>query len=384
VRLSDDRSNLTVAANEEGMTEFFRVNNPIQIGSIELHNPLVFAPMVTNLANPDGTVSNALIEFVRARAQGGVGLVITENTVVNPAGRLFPNTRIDGDEFIPGLAQLFAAVHQEGAKVIIQLDHEGRETIPDATNGLGPVAPSPIPSPTFQVAPREMTTSDIEQTISDFVAAALRAQKAGADGVELQGAHGFLIHQFLSPCTNKRTDAYGGNVESRTRFVVEIIKKIKKSAGNDFVVCCRISGEDFVAGGLTLKDTMPIAKLLEKAGADAIHVSAGVLETADHIAPPQTFPGIPHAYLSAAIRKTITIPVIAAGKVSGLDVAEKLIIEGKADLVAFARPLLADPELVNKELAGLSEEVTRCVWCNSCFEKILSPEPAIACKLHNG
>lgn len=365
------------------MSKYRSVNSPIRIGSLELSNRLVFAPMVTNLANPDGTVSDNLVEFVQARAGGGVSLVITENTAVNQAGRLFPNTRIDGDKFIPGLARLFAAVHQAGSKVIIQLDHEGRETTPEATNGLGPIAPSPVPSPTFKVIPRQMSLDDIKQTAADFVAAALRAQKAGADGVELQGAHGFLIHQFLSPRTNMRTDAYGGDIRNRSRFIVEIIEKIKKSAGNDFIICCRISGEDFIEGGLTLKDTRPIAKLLEKAGADLIHVSAGVLETADHIAPVDSLPNFPHAYLSAAIRESIGIPVIGVGKIPDLEVAENLIIEGKADLVGFARSLLADPQLVNKEMAGRSDDVVRCDWCNECFSKILSSEPEIACKLHN-
>ncbi len=362
------------------MGRYEAISTPIRLGQMELKNRLVFAPMVTNLANPEGTVSDELIEFVRARARGGVGLVVTENTAVNRAGRLFPNTRIDGDEFIPGLAKLFAAVHEEGAKVLIQLDHEGRETTPEATGGLGPVAPSPIPSPTFKITPREMTIEEIEQTIDDFVKAAWRAKRAGADGVELQGAHGFLIHQFFSPRTNKRTDAYGKDVHGRARFAMEIIREIKKLAGREFVVCCRISGESFVEGGLTLEDTVPIAKLLEEAGADAIHVSAGVLEAAEHICPTDIYPDAPHAYLWAAIKRAVNIPVIGVGKIAGLALAEELIKSECADLIAFGRSLLADPEMILKELEGRHREVVRCNWCNWCLEKILSPEPKIGCK----
>ena len=364
------------------MTKYERINSPIQIGSMVLRNRLVFAPMVTNLADSQGGVSDELIEFVRARARGGAGLVITENTAVNQAGRLFPNTRIDGDEFISGLTRLFDAVHKEGAKVIIQLDHEGRETTPDATKGLGPVAPSSIPSPVFKFTPRAMTRDDIHCTQNDFVAAALRAQKAGADGVELQGAHGFLIHQFLSPRTNKRRDNYGGDMFGRSRFVIEVIEKIKKTTGKDFVVCCRINCQDFVEGGLVLEETVQIAKLMEEAGVDVIHVSAGVLDALDHIAPTGSFPNAPHAEMIAEIYAAVGIPVIAVGKVPNLDVAEQLLAEGKAELVAFGRPLLADPDLINKEFAGHAETVVRCVWCNECLTKILSPEPKVACKLH--
>lgn len=363
------------------MRKYENINKPIRIGSVKIRNRLVFAPMVTNLANSDGTVSSRLKQFIKRRAKS-VGLVITENTAVNKAGRLFPNTRIDDDRFIPGLKSLFDVIHAEGAGALIQLDHEGRETTHEATGNLGPIAPSPIPSPTFNVTPREMTLEDIEKTINDFVDSAIRARKAGADGVELQGAHGFLIHQFLSPRTNRRRDKYGGNPQRRARFFVEIIEKIKKKIATDFIVCCRISAESFVDGGLTIKDTKFIAKLLQEAGADIIHVSSGVLEAIDHISPTASFPEAPHADLSAEIKKSVDIPVIAVGKVPGIDLAEKLLGEGKADMVAFARSLLADPDLIEKEASGRHHEVIQCKWCNQCLSKILSPEPEIACVLH--
>lgn len=363
-------------------TLFPLLTQPFNLKNLELRNRLVFAPMVTNYANPDGTVTEDLIQFVTDRARAGVGLVIVGNTSVNQAGKLFPNTQLDRDEQVEGFSKLFQSIHDEGAKAFVQLDHEGRETSPDATGGKGPVAPSPIASPTFQITPRELTTEEIKDTVKDYISAAARAQKAGADGVELQGAHGFLIHQFLSPRLNQRSDDYGGSLENRVRFVGEIIKGIKETCGQDFVVCCRISGDAYVEGGLTLDQTVPISQLMQKEGADVIHVAAGVLEAVTHVTPTADMEDAPHAHLSEAIRSAVGIPVIAVGKIPSLSKAEELIEEGKADLIAMGRPLLADSQLPTKELSGKADEVIRCEFCNECLNKILSPEPRVECKLH--
>lgn len=367
---------------EEIEYPFERVRSPIQVGKLRLRNRLVFASMETNLANSDGTVSKGLVEFIRARAQGGVGLVITENTAVDPAARPFPSTRIGDDEFISGLSWLCRAVHRERAAVFIQLDHRGVASS-DRSGGTRAVAPPAVRPSNFGAMPWEMTREEIHQTIEDFVLGAVRAQKAGADGVEIQAAHGFLVHRFLSPRTNNRLDAFGQGLVGRARLIVEILNGIKDACGPDFAISCRVSAEDFVGGGLTLEHTMPTARLMARNGADMIHVSAGVIDSPAHVVPPASPPDAPHGHFAEAIRSVVGIPVIAVGKIPDLETAERLLEHRKADLVAFGRSLLADPDLPAKELVGRGSEVLRCERCNSCLEKILGSCSPVACKLHS-
>lgn len=347
---------------EEG--RFPRLFSPIKIGHLELKNRLVVAPMVTGLAHADGTVSQRLIEYWLARARGGWGLLIEGFTSVDPSGNL-PKARTSGlgiwdDKFIGGLKKLTEAVHRAGGIIGIQLAHAGRQTKLD---GIKPVAPSSIPCPVFKERPRELSTEEVYQLIEKFGDAARRAYEAEFDAIEIHGAHGYLIAQFMSPLTNRRTDEFGGSLRNRMRFPLEIIKEIKKRIGNDIPLLFRISAEEKVPGGRTLSETLVIARMLEEAGIDCIDVSIGLAMSSQYIIAP---PEIPPGFLFSAsykVKKAVHIPVIVCGRINDPLLAENALHLGYADLIALGRPSIADPELPNKIASGNMDEICPCIYC---------------------
>ena len=248
---------------------------PFRLGKMELRNRIVMPPMVTRYADEQGYITERMKNYYEARAKGGAGLIIVEAHFVHQLGRVYPNqANISDDRCIPGLSALVQLIHKHGAKAAIQLHHCGRMTKLDL-NGMQPVAPSALATPEGRV-PKELTVEGIAEIVAHFAAAALRAKKAGFDSVELHGAHGYIIDQFLSRSTNRRKDEYGGNLEKRARFLVEIIKAIKEAAGKSYPVWPRINGKEYgVEQGTTLEEAQQIARMAEEAGADAIHVSAG-------------------------------------------------------------------------------------------------------------
>ncbi|MBC7322386.1 MAG: NADH:flavin oxidoreductase, partial [Acetomicrobium sp.] len=216
-----------------------------KIGNLNIRNRIVMPPMGTNFANADGSVSQVLIDYYKERARGGVGLIITEIVCIDsPVGKAITNQLcLDDDKYIGGFSDLAEAVHLEGAKIFVQLHHAGRQTTPEITGGFQPVCPSSTHEPFLNVTPRELTDEEIEDLVKKFVKAAVRAKMAGIDGVELHGAHGYLIGQFMSPHINKRTDKWGGNTERRMRFPLEIIKGIRQSLGPNFPICFRFNAD---------------------------------------------------------------------------------------------------------------------------------------------
>lgn len=271
---------------------------PGRIAGREFRNRLVFAATSSELAL-DGRVSEDMIAYYAARAAGGVGLVVVEATYVSEVGkRLRHNTMADTDECIPGLQRLAEAIRAEGAGTILQLNHGGRESVAQVSGRV--VAPSAIPSAYTAVGasdlPEKLTEAEIFRTIDDFTDAAVRAETAGFDGVELHGAHGYLISQFLSPGANTRTDAWGGSIENRARFFIELVRSIRARTGPNFALVCRINAHDGegVRGALTLTDSLRVGELLEAAGADAISVSAGVHASRPYAPiPGMSVPGVP-------------------------------------------------------------------------------------------
>jgi 2,4-dienoyl-CoA reductase-like NADH-dependent reductase (Old Yellow Enzyme family) len=316
---------------------------------MNLKNRTVMPPMMVRYANADGTVSKRTLDHYESRAKGGIGLIIVEATYVDekaPISRSEPG--LSDDKFIPGMKELTNAVHRWGAKIAVQLVHGGRVTS-ISLSGVQPLAPSAIAIPGRDL-PREMTVGDIKAVVKYFTDAAIRAKKAGFDGIEIHGAHGFLIDQFLSPASNHRTDEYGGSVENRARLLTQIIKESKEANGRNYPVWCRINGMEFgLEDGETLDDARKVAQLAEVAGADAIHVSAS--GPANPVNMTTNFvPGV-IADLAAAIKKVVRVPVIAVGKMTP-EVGEELLREGKVDLIAFGRALLSDPDLPNKICAN--------------------------------
>lgn len=363
--------------------KFERLLEPSKIGKLELRNRIVMPPMGTNFATADGSVTPHLVNYYAERAKGGTGLIIVEATAVDSrTGLSFNQICLTHHRYIPDLTRLVEAIHLWGAKCAIQLHHPGRQGNPLFTKEL--VAPSPIVCKLVGGEPRELKVEEIENLAEAYAESALRAKLAGFDAVEIHGAHGYLVCQFLSPYTNKRTDEWGKDFEGRMRFALEVVKRTKEKTGPDFPIIFRISGDEFVDGGLTLKETGKIAKCLEQSGVDAIHVSAGNYDsmlTKNSLIPPMYVPPGSLVHLAEGIKNAVGIPVIAVGGLTP-EMAEGVLREGKADFIAFGRGLIADPYLPKKLVEGKPEEIRRCIRCNEgCIGGVLFFKP-ITCSLN--
>ncbi|SHF93053.1 2,4-dienoyl-CoA reductase [Caldanaerobius fijiensis DSM 17918] len=354
-------------------SKFDKLLEPIQIGTMKLRNRIVMPPMVTNYAADDGAVTERFKAYHETRAKGGVGLIIVEATYVHPSGKGFKNELgIYKDELISGLKELTETVHRHGAKIAVQLYHGGRQTTSKVT-GMSIVAPSAIPCPVKQEMPKELSVDEIKELVEAFGQAARRAKEAGFDAVEIHGAHGYLLNEFLSPYSNKRTDEYGGTFENRMRFPLEVVKRVREEVGTDFPVIYRMSAEEYVTGGLTIEDTKIFAQKLVEARIDALHISGGVYESAAMIIQPAAIPQGCFVENAAAIKKAINskVPVIVVGRIKDPVMAEQIIREGKADLVSMGRALLADPELPKKISEGKVQEIRKCIGCNQgCIDRL--------------
>jgi 2,4-dienoyl-CoA reductase-like NADH-dependent reductase (Old Yellow Enzyme family) len=346
--------------------------SPITIKSMTIRNRAVMPAMGTAYANRDNTVSDRLLHYLVRRARGGTGLIITEVCAVDPRGKGFPNELgAWSDEFIPGLKRLADAVHAEDACIALQLHHAGRETFA-ASAGAVPEAPSAIPSVILNQACEEMSLDRIKAVIESFAGAAGRAKKAGFDAVEIHGAHGYLLTQFLSPFSNHRTDAYGGSEENRSRFVLEIVEAVRKEVGPDYPVMIRLSADELVKGGYDLEFIRRLAPRLVSAGVDVINASVGVYSTPGNlsIASLDTDPAF-NLFRARAIKEAAGVPVIGVGRINDPRMADDAIARGDADLVAFGRQHLTDPDFLNKAKEGRFDDIRWCVACNQgCIERL--------------
>jgi 2,4-dienoyl-CoA reductase-like NADH-dependent reductase (Old Yellow Enzyme family)/thioredoxin reductase len=337
---------------------------------MELRNRIVMAPVTTSYGSAEGYVTERMKGHYEARARGGAGLLIVEATYVHQRGQSFVNQLgISDDKFIPGLSKLVQAIHRHGAKAAIQLHHGGKGAKQELT-GMVPVAPSLLTSPEG-VQAEELTVDQIAELVADYAAAAFRAKQAGFDGVEIHGAHGYLISQFLSRASNRRQDAYGGSLSNRARFLIETIKAAKGAAGSDYPVWCRINGKEYgVEEGTSLEEAREIARMAQQAGADAIHLSAGGPKNPVNLTSPTFVPAI-IADLAEGIKKAVTVPVIAVGRITP-EAGASILAAGKADLIAIGKGLLADPELPNKVASGKLEDITPCIVCMGCRDDLFS------------
>ncbi len=341
-------------------------------GRLRLRNRIVMPPMGMGYANEDGTVTDRVIEYYRARARSGVGMIVVENCIVDPdVLGVGPELQLHADYHVPGLARLAEIVKAQGSVVGLQLNHMGRQTT------LGkPVAPSPISISERGPTPRVLTKSDIEYVIGEFVSAALRVQKAGFDFVELHGAHGYLMCEFMSPLSNERDDEYGGDFERRLRFPLEIIRGIRQTCGDNFPIQFRLSGSEYYPGGLTVAQTSQISNRLAEAGVCSISVSAGNWQTLRYIMAPMF---IPQGYLlddAAGIKSAVKVPVIAVGRIHSVKLAEQALVDGKADLVALGRALIADPDWPLKLQEQRADDIRPCISCNACVDLVSRAQEA--------
>jgi 2,4-dienoyl-CoA reductase-like NADH-dependent reductase (Old Yellow Enzyme family)/thioredoxin reductase len=352
------------------MSFFPALFRPFRIGKLEIHNRIVMPPMATNFADGDGSVNDRHIAYYVRRAQGGAGYLTIEHTGILKEGRASANMAlIDSDERIPPFKKLVEAIHQAEGKVVIQINHAGRQTSASVT-GSPIVAPSAIPCPVRKEMPRALSVPEIQQIVQAFVRAAGRVKEAGADGVEIHMAHGYLLDQFLSPFSNRRDDDYGGDPSRRLRMPLEVLRAVRNQVGPDFPVICRLSADEYVEGGLKLEDSKEIARALEKNGADALHVSACIAASVYLNHPPYYVAEGVFVHLAQGIKSVVAIPVIAVGRIRTPEMADQILAEKKADLVSMGRALIADPALPLKALQGKTQEIIPCISCNRCISSI--------------
>jgi len=348
---------------------------PARIGSVEIKNRIVMPPMTTRTADEEGFVTDDSVAYYLARVRGGTGLITVEMASPEKCGRHRRHeVGIFDDRFIPGLTRLVGAIHDGGAKASIQLGHGGGHTRVDICGEM-PIAPSAIPHPVYEttfetIIPQEMTRERIAETIAAYVAAARRASEAGFDCVEVHAAHGYLISQFHAPFENRRTDDYGGSLENRARFGLEILRAVK-AAVPGLGVIYRLSVEDFFPGGLPYSEGRQIAIWAAAAGADAVHVTAGhyrSLPSAQVVLPPMALPDATFLDFAADVKQRIAAPVIAVGRLGDPATAQAAVETGKTDFVALGRSLVAEPQWVDKVARG--EPIRRCLACNTCINEM--------------
>jgi 2,4-dienoyl-CoA reductase-like NADH-dependent reductase (Old Yellow Enzyme family) len=343
------------------------------IGPLQVPNRVIMAPMTTRKADRDGYVTDETIAYYVARARGGVGLITVEMASPEKAGRhRHYELGIYDDRFLAGLTKLVAAIHAEGSKAAIQLGHGGGHTRIDIA-GEEPIAPSDIPHSvqeghTEVIVPQAMTAERIAQTVAAFASAAARAAAAGFDAVEIHGAHGYLISQYMNGIENIRADLYGGSLQNRARFACEITDAIKRTVPH-LAVIFRMNGDDYFAGGMTPEEGVEIAQWVAAKGADAIHMTGGHYRskpTAAIMIPPMWAGRAPFLKFAAAVKQKVRVPVIAVGRLGRREDAEQALLSGQADYIAMGRPLLSDPDWVAK--VHDERAIRACLGCNSCVD----------------
>jgi 2,4-dienoyl-CoA reductase (NADPH2) len=351
--------------------------SPIRIGHMELSNRICMGELGPN-GGGFGFPTQRTVDFYVTRAKGGVGLIMVGGTYPSREGA---NSRWGGwlfeDAVMPGWVRLVKAIRQANSdvKLGVQLQHCGRQIhvhAEGAFEGSRPVAPSAV-SYQFGIVPHELTTEEVAQVVKDYVEAARRAHEAGFDCVGLHGAHGYLINQFLSTYSNRRTDCYGGNIENRARFACEIIEGIKKRCGQDFPILIKINGRDYVNAPeqIDLEHTKAVVPLLEQAGVDEIHISGGQHESS--LAVPVSPYTIPRAFFAedtGKVRKAARVPIGVSCRINDVELADRLLEEGKADLIWMARPFISDPEVPKKAREGRLDEIRTCIACCTCVDML--------------
>ncbi len=361
---------------------------PGRIGSLTLKNRILKAPQSSGMSNMDGTVSERLVRYYRDQAAGGAGCIVVEYAYVDDIGAKSAHCHlgISSNEHIPGLAWLAENIREMGSVPGIQIEHCGRQKF----LGTQPIcAPSAIPWPKLwdqygvQAVPHVLTVEEIQDIVHAFGDSALRAKQAGFELVEIHGAHGYLLTNFFSPHTNHRTDLYGGSLENRMRIYVEIVRDVRKKVGPDFPVTIRLSGTDYEPDGFPIENTIAMARVLEKEGIDAFHISGGDHHTMIHQVSPMAMSICHNTWAAEAIKKAVGVPVIASGSITLPQYAEEIIASGKGDFVGLGRPLWADPEWPNKAAADHPEDIRPCIRCNEgCLERTFFNYKAITCALN--
>jgi 2,4-dienoyl-CoA reductase-like NADH-dependent reductase (Old Yellow Enzyme family)/thioredoxin reductase len=350
--------------------EMERLFSPFMIKSVTLKNRIVMPPLASFLIANDGSISEATIEHYRRRAAGGPAMVMMEACSVSPEGVVAHHqARIYDDRFIEGLSKIARAMKAEGAVPAVQLHHGGRQTSIKVIQRK-PLAPSPLPCPTIRGDVEPLTIDGIQELVQKFGDAAVRVYQAGFELIEIHGAHGYLVNQFLSKFSNIREDEYGGDVAARTRFAKEIVEEVRRRVGAEFPLSFKISAEEYVDGGLTTPESIEILKILVASGIDIVQVSAGNDLTPEWICQPMFMKKACLVDSASQVKKALAIPIMAVGRINDPYLANEIIATEKADLVCIGRGLLADPEMPNKAREGRFDEIRTCIACNTCMQSI--------------
>jgi len=354
--------------------EFEALFSPGTIGQMQLKNRIVMAPMVTYLAE-GGMVSQRLIDYYVARAHGGAALIVVE--AAYPRGGGYPGRlNIHDETTLPGLRSLTKAVRQAGAKIAIEINpSRGRADEVDS------VSPSDVPHPTTGVRPRPLTLPDIETLKAEFADGVSRAADAGFDAVMVHGASGYLVSEFLSPRTNLRTDAYGGDFRGRARFALDLVRLARERVPSHFPILFRISADERLDGGFAVDDAITVCAMLVQAGADAIDIVSGVAETVEWVVPGMAFPRGCNVDLAARLKAAVSVPVLVAGRINDPDTADRIVASGQADFAVLGRALIADPEFPNKTARGDVQDIRPCIACLGCMEAFVQ-ERRLACTVN--
>ncbi len=354
-----------------GRTAMKKLFEKSNINGLSVANRFIFSATWDGNADDNGFCTQRNIDMLVERARGGVGLIITGMACVQADGRAAPwQLAVHGDEFVPGLTEMAQAVHNTQTKVILQLAHGGCYA-PTALTGQEVVGPSVNDTDKFPQC-REMSLQEIDQVVEAFGKAAARAKKAGFDGVQLHAAHGYLLSEFLSPFFNKRTDNYGGSIENRARILLEALQAVRNEVGEEYPVLVKINSEDFVEGGLTIGEMLEVCAMLDKAGVDAIEMSGGTIYASGAYSSCRVgaldSPEKEVYYQDAAVtyKERIDTPLMLVGGIHSIGVAEHLINDGVADFISICRPLIREPNLINRWKAGDSAPPS-CVYCDGCF-----------------
>ncbi|MBN2227030.1 MAG: FAD-dependent oxidoreductase [candidate division Zixibacteria bacterium] len=362
-----------------------KLSEPGRIGNLVIKNRVVKAPQSTGMSNIDGSVSERLVRHYRELARGGTGLIVVEYAFVDNIASKSAHCQlgISNVEHIPGLAWLADVIKDNGARAAIQIEHCGRQKFlgaPPIKSASAIAWPALMQRVGRNAIPEPLTIDEILEIEEAFGQAALRAVMAGFELIEIHGAHGYLITNFLSPHTNKRDDMYGGSLENRMRFLLEIVNNIRGKIGPNFPLTVRLSGSDYEPDGFGIEETIQVCKVLETRGIDAIHVSGGDHHQMIHQVSPMAVNRGHNVWAAEAIKKAISIPVIASGSITMPDYAEEIIATGKGDFVGLGRPLWADQYWTKKAIAGHPEDIRPCIRCNEgCLERTFFRFRAVTC-----
>ena len=339
--------------------------------------------MATNFGQ-DGFVTPQTIDYYEERAKGGVGLIIVENASVDyPRGKDIANElHIDDMKYVAGFNNLVERVHSYGAKIFCQIHQCGNQTTLEHSEGVELISPSGVPCPVCQTQPRALTVPEIKELVKQYVKGAHWAKVAGCDGVEIHGAHGYIIQQFMSPSTNFRHDEYGGTFERRMRFPLEIVKGVREECGDDFIIDFRMSVEEYTETGYHLEEGLKMAQMLVEAGVDMIHASAGCYGAMEKSFETQGHAQGERLYIAEAMKKAVNVPVIAVGNLRTPDICEAAIAANQTDFVALGRTLIADPDWAKKAKANKADEIRRCINCLHCLGDRVHPGKAMRCTVN--